>query len=197
MLGGRKVGNDSSFSLSVRMSTRNLLMEGYSSMRMYSLKRKHFSNKDPTIVHGIVNDKGISTTSFATEGLPETVETIMLECGDNTSSVMLLSDIYSFKNDMTFDGLTFILGDFLVTICIIKSRNGVPKGITVEAEYTPCPSISRTKVLLDEFKNLLGKGHCVDMLDFWKFTKAASELPDNCTARHVALQYIAAFNVMR
>lgn len=79
------------------------------------------------------------------------------------------------------------------------SRNNQPRGLVIEVQYAPCYTVSPVETLFDEFL-----AHLVTDDRLRKPIENVSALFDKVglpsadySLKHTALQYVAAFNILR
>lgn len=94
--------------------------------------------------------------------------------------------------------MKYAVGDFMVTVCTLMSRNNVPRGLVIEVQYTACYTASSVETFFDEFFTLLippeNIRKPVENLSLL-FEKAG--LLKDYGLKHTAIQYVAAFNILR
>jgi len=105
--------------------------------------------------------------------------------------------------------MQYLFGDFVVSVCTFMSRGNAPKGLIVEVQYLPCASTNYGESsqvqnnmidkLMDEFMSLLAgpddpvKKPVTNLLGL--FDKLG--LAHDYSLKHTAIQYVAAFNLLR
>lgn len=96
-------------------------------------------------------------------------------------------------------GTQYAVGDFVVSVCTFMSRNNQPRGLVIEVQYAPCYTVSSVETLFDEFlANLVSEDRLRKPIDNMHalFDKVGLPAADY-SLKHTALQYVAAFNILR
>lgn len=170
--------------------------DGYTNQRMFMLR---MSQNDDLVYAVLVNErpKTLGASDNGIESMAE--ECSLLECGLEGANILQQVEIYAFKSDGQFEGTQYVVGDFLVSVCTFMSRNNQPRGLVVEVQYTPCRTVAHIDHLLDEFLESLSSldrvRKPVENLSAL-FDKAQLRSGDY-SLKHTALQYVAAFNILR
>lgn len=87
----------------------------------------------------------------------------------------------------------------MVGVCTFMSRNNVPRGLVLEVQYTPCYTVSSIDTLLDGFlANFAAEERFRKPIDNLQVVFDKVGLPaSDYSLKHTALQYVAAFNILR
>lgn len=188
-IGGIRQGK---YRVTCRVLSRKKMMDGFESQRMYMVQ---FSNKKELAYLASLSEKKfpLAASGFNVSA-HDRLE--MLECGIDAAATICGLEIYALKMDAQFDGTLFTIGDFQVAVCIFKTRNNFPKGITIEIQYRPAiGSEIPPTALMDEFQALLGTSETIKPLhDNWK---GLFGLVEQRYSIQKALQYIVALVNMR
>ncbi|ETW09907.1 hypothetical protein, variant [Aphanomyces invadans] len=208
-MGARKVGR---FVVHCRMLSRRVLVDGYANQRMYLLRMSQnddliyavLGNERTDASLGIKLEKGLPSSENGLDGPLD--ECCLLECGLEGSNILQQVEIYLPKSDGKFEGMQFLFGDFLVSICTFVCRANTPTGLTVEVQYKPCSVVgdANQDKLLDEFMSILADSTPADAASPVKKPIAnilglfhKLKLGDEYSHKHTAIQYVAAFNLLR
>ncbi|OQR96561.1 hypothetical protein THRCLA_07241, partial [Thraustotheca clavata] len=218
-MGAQKVGRHV---VHTRMLSRKVLMDGYANQRMYMV-RMHQSNDSVYAILG--NEKseiGLKMES-SENGLDGPLdECSLLECGLEGSNILQQVEIYVSKADGKFEGMHFIFGDFAVGICTFVYRGSTPTGLVIEVQYTPCSNIvdlNQEKVLDELLQTIVMGTQTVTTAEATDAIKKPvnnllalyakcgldprigldikSNSDQKYTLKHTAIQYVAAFNILR
>ncbi|RLN05683.1 hypothetical protein BBJ28_00012517 [Nothophytophthora sp. Chile5] len=206
-MGGEKIGRHV---VHCRLFNRKTLTGAcLINQRMFMLR---MSQNDDLVYAVLMNEqaKGLAASDNGVEGLSE--ECSLLECGLDGANILQQVEIYAFKSDGQFEvtahrhtctrkqgGTQYAVGDFVVSVCTFMSRNNLPRGLIIEVEYAPCYTVSPVDLLLDEFLSNFAPHERlrkpVDNLPAL-FEKVGLP-PAEYSLKHTALQYVAAFNILR
>ncbi|KAG3116191.1 hypothetical protein PI124_g5384 [Phytophthora idaei] len=171
-MGGEKVGRHV---VHCRLFNRKTLMDGYINQRMFMLR---MSQNDDLVYAVLANEKahGIAPSDNGIEGLME--DCSLLECGLDGANILQQVEIYAFKSDGQFEGTQYVVGDFV---------------------YSPCYTVSHVDMLIDEFLgNFASHEHLRKPVDNMPALFEKVGLPNSeYSLKHTALQYVAAFNILR
>lgn len=79
------------------------------------------------------------------------------------------------------------------------SRNNQPRGLVIEVQYSPCYTVSSVETLFDEFlSNFVSEDRLRKPIDNMNALFDKVGLPSaDYSLKHTALQYVAAFNILR
>ncbi|DAZ92857.1 TPA: hypothetical protein N0F65_012473 [Lagenidium giganteum] len=191
-MGGQKVGRHV---VHCRLFNRKTTTDGYSNQRMFMLRM----SQNDDLIYAVLANERIKGAALNDNGIESpTEECSLLECGLDGANILQQVEIYAFKSDGQFEGAQYIVGDFVVSICTFMSRNNVPRGLVLEVQYTPCYTVSSVETLFDEFLSALAPLELLrkpidNMVGL--FDKVG--LPSDYSLKHTALQYVAAFNILR
>uniref|UniRef100_K3W9S9 Mediator of RNA polymerase II transcription subunit 20 n=1 Tax=Globisporangium ultimum (strain ATCC 200006 / CBS 805.95 / DAOM BR144) TaxID=431595 RepID=K3W9S9_GLOUD len=197
-LGGQKIGRHV---VHCRLFNRKTTTDGYSNQRMFMLR---MSQNDDLVYAVLVNERAKQQHAAAVsdngiEGGSE--ECSLLECGLDGANILQQVEIYAFKSDGQFEGTQYAVGDFVVSVCTFMSRNNQPRGLVIEVQYSPCYTVSSVETLFDEFlANFAPEDRLRKPIDNMHalFDKVFG-MPSSAeySLKHTALQYVAAFNILR
>ncbi|KAI9907702.1 hypothetical protein PsorP6_004704 [Peronosclerospora sorghi] len=192
-MGGEKTGRHV---VHCRLFNRKTLTDGYINQRMFMLRMSH---NDDLVYAVLANEKasGLRSSDNGVEGLME--DCSLLECGLDGANILQQVEIYAFKSDGQFEGTQYVVGDFVVSVCTFMSRNNLPRGLLVEVQYSPCYTVAHVDVLIDEFlHNFASLDYLRKPVDNIKAMFEKVGLPNSeYSLKHTALQYVAAFNILR
>ncbi|TMW60363.1 hypothetical protein Poli38472_000405 [Pythium oligandrum] len=191
-MGGYKLGRHV---VHCRLFNRKKVTDGYSNQRMFMLR---MSQNDDLVYAVLANERTKAITSDnGVEGLGE--ECALLECGLDGANILQQVEIYAFKSDGQFEGTQFAIGDFIVSVCTFMPRNNVPRGLVMEVQYAPCYTVSSVETLFDEFLlNFTTEESLRKPIDNINALFDKVGLPSgDYSLKHTALQYVAAFNILR
>uniref|UniRef100_M4BL29 Mediator of RNA polymerase II transcription subunit 20 n=1 Tax=Hyaloperonospora arabidopsidis (strain Emoy2) TaxID=559515 RepID=M4BL29_HYAAE len=170
--------------------------DGYINQRMFMLR---MSQNDDLVYTVLANEKahGLAASDNGVEGIME--DCSLLECGLDGANILQQVEIYAFKSDGQFEGTQYIVGDFRVSVCTFISRNNLPRGLIVEVQYAPCYTVSHVDMLIDEFlSNFASHGQLRKPMENMPALFEKAGLPNSeYSLKHTALQYVAAFNILR
>ncbi|KAG1692871.1 hypothetical protein V7S43_017794 [Phytophthora oleae] len=192
-MGGEKLGRHV---VHCRLFNRKTLTDGYVNQRMFMLR---MSQNDDLVYAVLANEKahGLVPSDNGIEGLME--DCSLLECGLDGANILQQVEIYAFKSDGQFEGTQYVVGDFVVSVCTFMSRNNLPRGLIIEVQYSPCYTVSHVDMLIDEFlSNFASHDHLRKPVDNMPALFEKVGLPNSeYSLKHTALQYVAAFNILR
>ncbi|OQR99298.1 hypothetical protein ACHHYP_07126 [Achlya hypogyna] len=206
-MGARKVDRHVVHS---QMLSRKVLVDGYSNQRMYLLR----TSQNNDLIYAVLgNEKTelamkVESSENGLDGLLD--ECCLLECGLEGSNILQQVEIYVPKSYGKFEGMQFVFGDFTIGICTFVCRGSTPTGLVLEIQYTPCSVLSDPSQdkLLDELLVTITTGTettpTANPAD--SITKPVANLlalfdkvglPAQYSLKHTAIQYVAAFNILR
>ncbi|CAK4084655.1 unnamed protein product [Aphanomyces euteiches] len=224
-MGARKVGRSV---VHCRMLSRKVLVDGYANQRMYLLRMSQsddliyavLGNERTDASLGIKLEKSLPSSENGLDGPLD--ECCLLECGLDGSNILQQVEIYVPKSDGKFEGMQFVFGDFIVSICTFVCRASTPTGLILEVQYAPCSVIgdSHQDKLLDEFMAILAETPPTTASSSSAAAAAAAaaaevvspvkkpianilglfhklKLGEEYSLKHTAIQYVAAFNILR
>ncbi|RHY34461.1 hypothetical protein DYB32_000936 [Aphanomyces invadans] len=193
-MGARKVGR---FVVHCRMLSRRVLVDGYANQRMYLLRMSQnddliyavLGNERTDASLGIKLEKGLPSSENGLDGPLD--ECCLLECGLEGSNILQQVEIYLPKSD----------GKFEVRKGILQSMAN-----SAHVQYKPCSVVgdANQDKLLDEFMSILADSTPADAASPVKKPIAnilglfhKLKLGDEYSHKHTAIQYVAAFNLLR
>ncbi|KAF1774042.1 hypothetical protein GQ600_21208 [Phytophthora cactorum] len=160
-----------------RLFNRKTLTDGYINQRMFMLR---MSQNDDLVYAVLANEKahGIAPSDNGIEGLME--DCSLLECGLDGANILQQVEIYAFKSD----------GQFEVPVQSVREGAWI---------YSPCYTVSHVDMLIDEFLgNFASHEHLRKPVDNMPALFEKVGLPNSeYSLKHTALQYVAAFNILR
>ncbi|UIZ26897.1 hypothetical protein KXD40_002382 [Peronospora effusa] len=172
------------------------ITDDYMNQRMFMLR---MSQNDDLVYAVLANEKahGLAPNDNGLEGLM--ADCSLLECGLDGANILQQVEIYAFKSDGQFEGTQYIVGDFVVSVCTFMSRNNQPRGLIIEVQYSPCYTVSHVDTLIDEFlSNCTSHDHLRKPVENMTALFEKAGLPNSeYSLKHTALQYVAAFNILR
>ncbi|GBG72221.1 hypothetical protein CBR_g11153 [Chara braunii] len=122
-------------------------------------------------------------------------EFIVVEAATSIQAVMERIQLYLNRLSVSFEGVCFQVGDFLVKIGkAIQSQNEVLRGVMIELEYIPTTSLEQSGPLLSEFlaiwQDLASNMSQPGRLVLVEPQYADFGLSDTYSPQHMALQYV-------
>jgi hypothetical protein len=171
-------------------------VDGYSNQRMFMLRM----SQNDDLVYAVLTNERAKATSLHDNGIEGgDEECALLECGLEGATILQQVEIYAFKSDAQFEGTQYAIGDFVVSVCTFMPRSNVPRGIVMEIQYAPCYTVAPIETLFDEFlANFTTDDRVRKPVDALPtlFDKVGLSQGDY-SLKHTALQYVAAFNILR
>lgn len=128
----------------------------------------------------------------------------IMETGREGVDIVTSLGTFVQKMDGVFDGTHYEMGDFRIGISIFKGRNDVPKGIVIELQYIPCSKSNHSKLgfevydgMFNELQHVFGNVAKIKQMNSIELYEHCNIEKDEFAAKHIALQYVAAFAILK